>query len=101
MDSPALAPTASFYRPPVPAPPTKPLPLRQFLRAMRTNVLTIWPEAAYSQDVTTRHFIGRDNILLTAPDAIHHVLVGNPGNYRRTPASIRILRPITGMGLLL
>ncbi|MDR3534815.1 MAG: cytochrome P450, partial [Rhodopila sp.] len=30
-----------------------------------------------------------------------HVLVGNPGNYRRSPASIRILRPITGEGLLL
>jgi unspecific monooxygenase len=29
------------------------------------------------------------------------VLVDNPGNYRRSPASIRILRPITGNGLLL
>jgi cytochrome P450 len=29
------------------------------------------------------------------------VLVGSPGSYRRSPASIRILRPITGEGLLL
>ena len=40
-------------------------------------------------------------MLLNAPDAIHHVLVENHANYRRSPASIRILRPITGNGLLL
>lgn len=93
--------TATVLRPPVPVPPDQPLPLRAFLRAVRTNALTIWPKAAYQQDITSRDFLGRTNILLNAPDAIHHVLVGNPGNYRRSPASIRILRPITGDGLLL
>jgi cytochrome P450 len=88
-------------RPPVPAAPDSPLPLRAFLRAIRTNALTIWPGYAYRQDTTVRAFLGRTNVLLNAPDAIHHVLVGNPGNYRRSPASIRILRPITGEGLLL
>jgi cytochrome P450 len=88
-------------RPPVPAPPEVPLSLRGFLRAVRTNALTIWPQAAYRQDTTVRNFLGRINVLLNAPDAIHHVLVGSPGNYRRSPASIRILRPITGEGLLL
>jgi cytochrome P450 len=48
-----------------------------------------------------RRFFGRENVLLNAPDAIHHVLVDNHANYRRSPASIRILRPITGDGLLL
>ena len=88
-------------RPPVPPAPEQPLSLRAFLRAVRTNALTIWPQAAYRQDTTVRHFLGRTNVLLNAPDAIHHVLVGNPANYRRSPASIRILRPITGEGLLL
>ena len=72
-----------------------------FLRAIRTNALTMWTEAAYCEDVVVRHFLGRSNMLLNAPDAIHRVLVDNPGNYRRSPASIRILRPITGCGLLL
>jgi hypothetical protein len=67
-----------------------------FLRAIRENALTIWPEAAYRDQVMVRQFLGRKNFLLNAPDAIHHVLVDNPRNYRRTPASIRILRPITG-----
>jgi cytochrome P450 len=88
-------------RPPVPAAPEAPLSLRAFLRAVRTNALTIWPTFAYEQDATVRDFLGRTNVLLNAPDAIHHVLVGNPSNYRRSPASIRILRPITGEGLLL
>jgi cytochrome P450 len=88
-------------RPAVPAAPETPLSLRAFLRAVRTNALTIWPASAYRQDTTVRHFFGRINVLLNAPDAIHHVLVGNPGNYRRSPASIRILRPVAGEGLLL
>ncbi|HUB50189.1 MAG TPA: cytochrome P450 [Acetobacteraceae bacterium] len=87
--------------PPVPAVPARSLGLRAFLRAIRTNALTIWPEAAYTQDFTVRHFLGRMNVLVNAPDAIHRVLVENAENYRRSPASIRILRPITGNGLLL
>lgn len=87
--------------PPIPPRPDKPLSLRVFLRTLRTNALMIWPADAYRQDLLARKFMGRNNFLLNAPDAVHHVLVANPGNYRRTPASIRILRPITGKGLLL
>jgi cytochrome P450 len=90
-----------IFVPPVPIPPEQPLPVREFLRAIRENALTMWPEAAYRDDVLVRQFFGRKNFLLNAPDAIHHVLVDNHANYRRTPASIRILRPIAGDGLLL
>jgi unspecific monooxygenase len=93
--------TSGLFVPPVPPPPVAPLPLRAFLRAIRENALRIWPEAAYHEDISVRHFLGRQNVLLNAPDAIHHVLVDNHANYRRTPASIRILRPIVGDGLLL
>ena len=88
-------------RPPVPSPPEAQLSLRAFLRAVRTNALTIFPRAAYHEDSTSRRLLGGMTITLNAPNAIHHVLVGNPGNFRRSPASIRILRPITGEGLLL
>lgn len=89
------------FIPPVPAAPAEPLRLRQFLRAIRTNALTMWPEAAYRQPLIARPFLGRLNVLLNDPDDIHRVLVDNHANYRRSPASIRILRPITGQGLLL
>ena len=84
-----------------PPPPAQDLSLVGFLRAVRTNTLTLWTDAAYNEDFVVRRFLGRTNVLVNAPDAIHRVLVDNPGNYRRSPASIRILRPITGNGLLL
>ena len=94
----AVAPT--LFIPPHPPIPARELSFFNFLRAIRTNALTMWTEAAYQEDVLVRHFVGRSNFLINAPDAIHRVLVDNPGNYRRSPASIRILRPITGRGLL-
>jgi cytochrome P450 len=91
----------SILRPPVPEPPDRPLALLPFLRTVRTNALTMWPKAAY-RDMTVRlSFLGRSNILLNAPKDVHHVLVGRPDNFRRSRASVRILRPVTGQGLLL
>ena len=89
------------HHPPAPPIPRDVVGLRGFLRAARTNALGLWPQAAYEQDLYATHFLGRTTLLLNAPDAIHRVLVDNPGNYRRSPASIRILRPLTGEGLLL
>jgi cytochrome P450 len=93
--------TQSLFLPPVPPAPAQDLSVLGFLRAIRTNALTLWTDAAYEQDVVVRRFLGRTQVLVNAPEAIHRVLVDNPGNYRRSPASIRILRPITGDGLLL
>lgn len=87
--------------PPKPPVPAHDLKLRAFLRAARTNALTMWPEAAYDDAARTGRFFGRTSILLNDPAAIHRVLVDNPENYRRSPAAIRILRPLTGNGLLL
>src|SRR5690242_4620464 len=87
--------------PPVPPRPHHDLSLLQFLRAVRTNALTLWTETAYQEQALSHRFLGRTQMLINAPEAIHHVLVDNPTNHRRSPASIRILRPITGYGLLL
>ena len=88
-------------RPELPPAPRAPLSARAFLRAIRTNALTMWPEAAYQEDFAVSRISGRVNVLLNRADAIHHVLVANSDNYRRSPASIRIMRPIAGDGLLL
>lgn len=87
--------------PAVPSIPDTRLPLRAFLRAMRTNVLTTWPSASYREPWTVRRVLGRTHVTLAGPQAVHHVLVANAANYRRSPASVRILRPVTGNGLLL
>src|SRR6185437_5440448 len=94
-------PLDTLFIPPRPPMPAAPLPFFAFLRAVRTNALGIWAEPAYQEPVLGRKFLGRTNMLINSPEAIHRVLVENPGNYRRSPASIRILRPITGNGLLL
>jgi cytochrome P450 len=88
----------------IPAAPPRPktdLSFVAFLRAIRTNALTIWPDEAYEKDTLRQSFIGRRRLLLNDPDAVHHVLVGNAGNYRRSRIGVRLLRPITGDGLLL
>lgn len=90
-----------MFTPPKPFIPSEPLALRPFLRTIRTNALSAWPEAVYDLPVIRRSLLGRVNYVLNEPDAIHRVLVDNPSNYRRSPASVRILRPITGQGLLL
>lgn len=87
--------------PPHPTPPAEPLPFFRFLRTLRTNALAMWPEAAYDQDSLRRSLLGATNLLVSAPAVVRRVLVDNADNYRRTHASIRILRPITGDGLLL
>jgi unspecific monooxygenase len=87
--------------PALPPRPTGALSLAGFLRAIRTNALTIWPDEAYEQDVQRQSLLGRKRLLLSNPDAIHHVLVDNASNYRRSRIGVRLLRPITGDGLLL
>jgi cytochrome P450 len=93
--------TQTRFVPPYPPPAAQPLSVVGFLRAIRTNALTMWTAAAYEQEIVARRFLGRTNVLLNAPDAIHRVLVDNHANYRRSPASTRILRTVTGNGLLL
>jgi unspecific monooxygenase len=85
-------------RPPAPA---GDLPWYRFLKAIRTNALEIFPQAAYQDDVVVQSALGRKRFVLNSPDAIHHLLIENISNYRRTSATIRILRPIIGDGLFL
>jgi cytochrome P450 len=93
--------SSALYAPPRPPVPTGELGWYQLLKTLRGNALEIWPERAYEQEILVNRFFGRQRVLLNAPEAIHHVLVENTANYRRSPASIRILRPLVGRGLFL
>jgi unspecific monooxygenase len=90
-----------LFVPPRPDIPARDLAWYRLLAALRSNALRMWPAQAYEQDVLAQRFFGRRRLLLNAPDAIHRVLVENAANYRRSPATIRILRPIVGGGLFL
>jgi unspecific monooxygenase len=90
-----------LFVPPRPEPPDRELSLFQFFAAMRTNALQVWPKAAYEEDTLLGQGLGRTRVLINTADAIHRVLVENTANYHRTSATIRILRPVVGDGLLL
>jgi cytochrome P450 len=90
-----------LFIPPRPEAPAQELGLFRFFAAMRTNAIQIWPKAAYEEDVLVGHGLGRMRVLINTADAIHRVLVENTANYHRTSATIRILRPVVGDGLLL
>jgi cytochrome P450 len=71
------------------------------MRVMRENVLATWGQRAYEEDLIQGRFLGRNSFILNTPDAIRHVLVDNYENYARTPAALRVLRPVLGDGLLI
>ena len=74
---------------------------RGFARSLRDNAIGIFPPQAFDEEVVFRKAFGRRQIIMNQPAGIQHILVDNPGNYRRTAAGIRILRPLLGKGLLL
>ena len=71
------------------------------MKAIRISPIGSWGQRAYEEDIVQGRFLGRSSFILNAPDAIRHVLVDNYENYTRTPAGIRVLRPILGEGLLI
>src|SRR6202030_4061420 len=86
-----------------PSPPRAPETMTAIGRmaAMRESAIGTWGQRAYEEDVVRGRFFGRSSFILNTPDAIRHVLVDNYENYTRTPAAIRVLRPVLGEGLLI
>lgn len=97
----AVMTSPSLFVPPRPPIPAAELSWLRFLSTVRSNAIGLWPTAAYEQEVLAQSFLGRRSFLVNSPDAIHRVLIDNAANYRRSPASVRILRPIVGNGLVL
>jgi cytochrome P450 len=71
------------------------------MAAMRESVIGTWGQRAYEEDIIRGRFFGHSSFILNTADAIRHVLVDNYENYTRTPAGIRVLRPMLGEGLLI
>jgi len=86
-----------------PSPPRAPDNLSTLgrMRMMRENPIATWGQRAYEEDVIRGSFFGRSSFILNTPDAIRHVLVDNYENYTRTPAGLRVLRPMLGRGVLI
>ncbi|WFU41213.1 cytochrome P450 [Bradyrhizobium sp. CB82] len=86
-----------------PTPPRAPEGM-SFLRrvaVIRKNMIATWGQRAYEEDVIQGRFFLHNSFILNQPDAIRHILLTNYENYTRTPAGIRMLRPVLGQGLLI
>jgi unspecific monooxygenase len=86
-----------------PGPPVPPRPLsrRALAATLKKNALSGFSQNAFEDEIVTRRLFGHQQIVLNRPAAIRHVLIDNTNNYTRTAASIRLLYPIVGRGLLL
>ncbi|SFJ49934.1 cytochrome P450 [Bradyrhizobium sp. cf659] len=95
---------ASVRRPIVPPTPPRAPEGMSFLgrvAVIRQNMIATWGQRAYEEDVLEGRFFLHKSFILNRPDAIRHILLSNYENYTRTPAGIRMLRPVLGEGLLI
>jgi cytochrome P450 len=92
-----------------PAPVSFPVPYRGAERqswrsiaaGLRDNALAGFPPRAFEDMAVIRSFVGRQQIILSDPSGIRHVLIENANNYRRTASISRLLGPVLGNGLFL
>src|SRR5882757_11002521 len=85
---------------PAPVPRRGRMPLFQFFRTLRDNMVATYGEEAYERDIIERKMFGRSRFLVSEPAAIKHVLLDNAANYQKTEITRRILEPGLGRGLI-
>lgn len=70
------------------------------LFTIRRNALSAFPARCIEEPVVRLRAAGRPLALVTAPDAIGHMMITNAEDYVRLPFGRRVLGPIVGRGLL-
>ncbi|PPD39735.1 MAG: cytochrome P450 [Methylobacter sp.] len=92
----------SGFIPPYPTRHQKSLGPLDIIKHLRHNLLSIWPEKAFSRQFMTMKIINRSIFIANCPDAVQHVLVTNQANYEKKPPLLRkTLAPLLGNGLFL
>ena len=85
---------------PAPKPRRGRMPVFEFFRTLRDNMIATYAEEAYEHDIVERKMFGRRRFLINDPAMIKHVLLDNAANYRKTEITRRILEPGLGRGLI-
>jgi cytochrome P450 len=76
------------------------MPLPEFFRTLRDNMIATYGEEAFERDIVERKVFGRSRFLVSEPAAIKRVLLDNAANYQKTEITRRILEPGLGRGLI-
>jgi hypothetical protein len=88
--------------PPIPAAPVphpRRLTLLRAVRALRSNPITVFAEAAFEEQTLELDRPGK-TLLVNDPSLIERVLIGNATNYCKSVQQQRRLEPALGNGLL-
>src|SRR5687768_2263417 len=64
------------------------------------NTIYGWPEPAFDTLIRTRKVLDLTVHIVSDPDAVERILLGNKANYERPGIARRILSPLVGNGLL-
>jgi cytochrome P450 len=85
---------------PAPVPRRGRMPIFEFFRTLRDNMVATYGEEAYERDIVERKMFGRRRFLVNDPAAVKHVLLDNAANYQKTEITRRLLEPGLGKGLI-
>jgi len=95
-----VRPPARLVRPPAPEPWPKPLGVLSLLRVLKRNPLECWAAEHFEQAAVTASRALGHVVIVNEPGAIHRVLLGNAGNYRKDALQQRVLSAGLANGLL-
>jgi cytochrome P450 len=91
-----------YLIPPAPVPPEAPLPLWKFALQLRKSTIGLWGARAYDLMVISVHRFGRVMLLINDPEGLRRVAAGDAkGLYHKSVSTRRLVRPVTGDGLVL
>lgn len=102
VDIPAMprAAVARPYRPPAPIPHTKRMSRLQFILSLRRNPVETWGVWHFEKPVVSGVTVMGHVTVVSAPEAIKHIMVDNVGNYVKDRLQLKVLKPGLGEGLL-
>ncbi len=90
------------FVPPYPPRPAKPLPVFELLRRSRRNLLTMFDEKSFEQQLMSIKVLSRQVFICNSPDTVRHAFVtGNASFERKSPQMRNALRPLLGDGLFI
>jgi cytochrome P450 len=93
---------AAAFVPPYPPRPEQPLPVLELLRRSRRNLLTMFDDNAFGQQLMSMKILSRQVFICNSPDTVRHAFVAeNEAFERKSPQMRHALKPLLGDGLFI
>jgi cytochrome P450 len=88
------------YVPPFPPRPPRALPPLQLLRAGRANLIAIWPESSFRDEIIDYRLLRRQIVVANSPATVKEAFLDNAAIFeRKTTQQRNALAPLLGDGL--